>query len=204
MGKQSRAKRARREQAGFAAGLTACEGTWLERPPDAEELARIKSADQMMRGFRVEAQALAANRDALNAFSLQIYRDERWTPLHFDDWVIEMILEEIGEPPIVADNNDPAFSNYLLQALGVIAGARVRRTLAEQSRRFLPQYVGEAKFREALAIEHNAYLTVMSDAATPLLVQMLVGALARWYDEHDETESEAAPAVQESELPEPA
>ena len=40
----------------------------------------------------------------------------------------------------------------------------------------------------ALAIEHNAYLTVMSEAATPLLVQMMVAALARWYDEHEEDE----------------
>jgi hypothetical protein len=203
MGKQSRAKRARREQAGYAAGLTACEGTWLERPPDAEEVARIKSADQMLRGFRLEAQNLAANRDALNMFSLQIYREERWTPLHLDDWVIESILDDIGEPPIVANNDDPAFSDYLLRALGGIASARVRRTLAEQSRRFLPLYVGEAKFREALAIEHNAYLTVMSDAATPLLVQMLVGGLARWYEEHEE-ESEETPAPQGEATPEQA
>ena len=107
-------------------------------------------------------------------------------PLHLDDWLIEEILNEIGEPPIVADNDDPSFSNYLLQALGVVADARLRRALAEQSHRFLPQYVEAGQIREALAIEHNAYMTVMSNAATPLLVQMLVGGLARWYDEHEE------------------
>lgn len=195
MGKQSRAKRERRAQAGYAASLTACEGTWLERAPDAAEQARIKSAAQMLRGFRTEAQELGADRDAFNAFSLQLYREERWNVLHFEDWLIESILDEVGEPPIVTDNEDPAFSNYLLRALGVIASARVRRVLAEQSRRFLPDYVGEAKFREALAIEHNAYMTVMSEAATPLLVQMLVGGLARWYDEHEEEEASAPEAA---------
>jgi hypothetical protein len=186
MGKQSRAKRERREQASFVAGLTACEGTWLERAPDSAEVTRIQGALQLLRNHRLEAQALAGDRDAFNAFSLQIYREERWSALHFEDWLIEAILDEVGEPPIVMDNNDPAFSNYLLRALGVIASARVRRVLAEQSRRFVPQYVGEGRVREALAIEHNAYMTVMSDAATPLLVQMLVGGLARWYDEHEE------------------
>jgi hypothetical protein len=186
MGKQSRAKRERRAQAGYAASLTTCEGTFLERAPDITEMARIKTSSEQLRGHRMEAQQLVANRDAFNAFSLQMYRDERWNVLHFDDWVIESILDEVGEPPIVADNNDPAFSNYLLRALGVIASARVRRAMAEQSRRFLPSYVENGQIREGLAIEHNAYMTVMSEAATPLLVQMLVGGLARWYDEHEE------------------
>jgi hypothetical protein len=75
----------------------------------------------------------------------------------------------------------------------VIASARVRRALAEQSRRFLPEYVEAGQIREGLAIEHNAYMTVMSEAATPLLVQMLVGGLARWYEEHEE-ESETPAA----------
>jgi hypothetical protein len=191
MGKQSRAKRERRAQAGYAASLTTCEGTWLEHAPDTAEQSRIKSAAEMLRGFRTEAQELGADRDTFNAFSLQLYREERWNALHFEDWLIESILNEVGEPPIVTDNEDPAFSNYLLRALGVIASSRVRRVLAEQSRRFLPHYVGEAKFREALAIEHNACMTVMSEAATPLLVQMLVGGLARWYDEHEDEEASA-------------
>jgi hypothetical protein len=188
MGRQSRAKRERRLQTGYTSSVTACEGTWLERAPDAAEQSRIRAADMTLRQHRREAQAIAADQDALNRMSLQMYRDERWTPLHLDDWVIEEILEEVGEPPIVTDNEDPAFSNYLLQALGVAASARLRRALAEQSRRYLPQYVEAGQIREALAIEHNAYMTVMSNAATPLLVQMLVGGLARWYDEHDEDE----------------
>jgi hypothetical protein len=192
MGRQSRAKRERRERANYAAALTVCDGTWLEHAPNAEEQSRITSSSQMLRAFRVQAQELGSNPEEFNKLSLEMYRDPRWNVLHFDDWVIESVLDEIGEPPIVTDDDDPAFSNYLLRALGVFAGARVRRSLAEQSRRFLPQYVGEGQIREALMIEHNAYMSVMSDAATPLLVQMLVGGLARWYDEHEEEEAEEA------------
>jgi hypothetical protein len=192
MGRQSRAKRERREQSSYAASLTACEGSWIEHAPSPDEMAKIQSAAQMLRGFRLEAQQLGTDRVAFNQLSLEMYRDPRWNVLHFEDWVIESVLDEIGEPPIVVDNEDPAFSNYLLQALGVFAGARVRRVVAEQSRRFLPQYIGEGNIRAALTIEHNAYMTVMSEAATPLLVQMLVGGLARWYDEHEEEEPTAS------------
>ncbi|HEX9370315.1 MAG TPA: hypothetical protein VF897_04890, partial [Roseiflexaceae bacterium] len=65
------------------------------------------------------------------------------------------------------------------------------RALAEQVRRFLPLYVEAGQIQEALAIDYNAYLTVMSDAVTPLLAQMLLGGLSRWYDEHEEDEEEA-------------
>ena len=37
-------------------------------------------------------------------------------------------------------------------------------------------------------------MTVMSEAATPLLVQMLVGGLARYYETHDEAEISAIAA----------
>jgi hypothetical protein len=69
--------------------------------------------------------------------------------------------------------------------------------MAEQVRRFLPTYVQAGQINEALAIEYNAYLTVMSEAVTPLLAQMLVGALARWYDEHEEDEEEIASPTSE-------
>lgn len=191
MGRQSRMKRARRDEIDFVSSLTATHGTWLEQRPSAEELAKIRSAEQLLGQHRVEAQALGADRDTFNRMSLQVFRDERWAPLYFDDWLIEGILAEHGEPPIVLNNEDPAFSNYLLLALGTIASGRVRRALAEQSRRLLPEYVAGGQIREALIISHNAYMTVMSDAATPLLVQMLVGGLARWYDEHEEFEMAA-------------
>ena len=173
MGRRSRMKKERRQQASYAASLTASEGSWLEHMPSAEEQSQILSSSQMLRAFRLQAQELGSNPEEFNRLSLEMYRDPRWNVLHFEDWLIESILEEVGEPPIVSDNDDPAFSNYLLRALGVIATARVRRVLAEQSRRFLPQYVGEGKIREGLMIEHNAYMSVMSEAATPLLVEAL-------------------------------
>lgn len=191
MGRQSRMKREKRAEIDFVSSLTATHGSWLEHKPDTDELARIRSAEQMLASHRVEAQALGEDREAFNRMSLQVFRDERWEPLSFDDWLIEGILAEHGEPPIVLNNEDPAFSNYLLLALGTIASGRVRRALAEQARRFIPQYVAQGQLREALIIGHNAYMTVMSDAATPLLVQMLVGGLARWYDEHEEFETSA-------------
>jgi hypothetical protein len=183
VGKKSRHKRERREQAGYVASLTNCAGTWLERPPSAEELTRIQMADRLLRHHRVEAMQLGANQEEFNKFSLAVYRDERFQPLYLDDWLIEGVIAEHGEPPVVEDESDPSFTTYLLRSLGSLASARFRRAMAEQSRRFLPQLVQEAKIREALAVEHNAYMTVMSDAATPLLVQTLVGGLARYYDE---------------------
>jgi hypothetical protein len=196
MGKQSRKKRERREQTSYVAALTATEGTWLERAPDEDEIARIKGADQVLRGFRTEAMELGKDREAFNRFSLDIFREERWAPLYLEDWLVEIVIQAIGEPPVVTDPNDLSFSDYLLRGLGVIANSRFRRAMAEQARRFLPIYVGEGRFREALAIQNNAYMTVMSDAATPLLVQTLVGGLARYYETHDEEEEETETETQ--------
>lgn len=185
MGKASRAKRDRREEAGFVASLTNCAGTWLEKAPAPAERTRIAAAHAELARHRSEAQQLAADESAMIHASLEIFRDPRFEPLQFDDWVVEQILDTLGEPPIVERDDDPAFSDYLRNAVGLVATARVRRAMAEQVRRFLPQYVEADQIRAALAIEHNAYMTVMSDAATPLLVQMTVGALARWYDERE-------------------
>ena len=49
MGKQSRIKRERREHATYLATVSNCEGTWLERPPDADEQAKIDSAGKILR-----------------------------------------------------------------------------------------------------------------------------------------------------------
>jgi hypothetical protein len=186
MGRKSRAKRERREHAGFIAALTACEGTWLERPPDAGEQARIDKAFQELKKHRAEAMSFSDDVEAANRFSIEMFRDERFAPLQFDDWLIESVLDQNGEPPVVEDEGDTAFSDYLRQAVGSIASSRVRRAMADQARRFIPQYVEAGQIKQALALDYNAYLTVMSDAVTPLLVQMLVGGLARWYDEHEE------------------
>lgn len=198
MGKKSRVKRDRREQAGYVASLTNCEGTWLEHPPSPEEMQRVSQAAQMLRQYRLLAMQIASNQEEFNKLSLAMYREERWQPLYLDDWLIEGIISEVGEPPVVEDENDPSFTTYLLRALGVIASARLRRALAEQSRRLLPELVQEARFKEALALEHNAYMTVMSEAATPLLVQSLVGGLARYYESVEDEEEPAAEAQPEA------
>jgi len=192
MGKKSRAKRARREQAGFVAALTASEGTFLERPPGEDEQRRIAAAFQELKQHRPEAEALAADPDSANRFAIELFRSPVFAPLQFDDWLVESLLDSHGEPPVVEDESDPAFSDWLRAAALSIASSRVRRAMAEQVRRFLPLYVDAGQIKEALAIEYNAYMTVMSEAVTPLLAQMLVGALSRWYDEHEEDEEETA------------
>jgi hypothetical protein len=55
MGRKSRIKKDRRAEADFTAALTACEGTWLERPPSPEELARISAAQHELGNHRKEA-----------------------------------------------------------------------------------------------------------------------------------------------------
>jgi hypothetical protein len=202
MGRKSRAKRDRREQAGFVASLTASEGTFLERPLTAEEQKRIEAAYQELKKHRSEAEALSADPEAANRFSIELFRSPIFAPLLFDDWVVESLLDKHGEPPVVEDESDPAFSDWLRAAVLDIASSRVRRAMAEQVRRFLPLYTEAGQIKEALAIEYNAYLTVMSEAVTPLLAQMLVGALSRWYDEHEDEEDsvleESAQDVQDT------
>ena len=76
-----------------------------------------------------------------------------------------------------------------------VATSQVRRAISSQAQRFLPAYVEAGQINEALAIEYNVYVTVMSDANSPLLVQMMVGGLSRWYDEHEEDEETAEPTA---------
>lgn len=126
MGRQSRAKRARREHATYLATVSNCDGTWLERPPDAEEQAKIDSAGKILRRFRMQALQLGADQEAFNRFSLELFRDERFTPLHFSDDLIDMILDEIGEPPIVKDEKRSVIHQLPVARVGgcrLIAGA---------------------------------------------------------------------------------
>lgn len=197
MGKAARAKRERREQADFTAQLTACEGTELEHRPSAEELARIAAARRELDQYRSVAAAMSRDSETLTRRGVEVFRAAHFAPLHFDDWVIEQVFEQLGEPPVSEDPNDTAFSDYLRAAVETVASGRVRRALGEQVRRFLPQYVKAGLIEEAIVIEQNAYLTVMSNMVTPLLAQMMVGGLARWYDEHEEeneTENQEQPA----------
>jgi hypothetical protein len=193
MGRKSRAKRERRTQVDFIAALTACEGTWLEHPPTAEEQARIKAAQKTLEHHRGDAAKLSADEENLQRFSLEVFRNPRFAPLHFDDWVIEQVLDRFGEPPVAEDPADTAFTDYLRAAVQWVATSQVRRAISSQVQRFVPSYVEAGLINEALAIEYNVYVTVMSDANSPLLVQMMVGGLSRWYDEHEEDEEAAEP-----------
>lgn len=202
MGKASRVKRERRAAADFVTSLTACAGTWLDGPPSEQERRAVDSARRELMQHRAEIQALTADAEAANRFSLEVFRDARFAPLQFEDWVIEDVLDTFGEPPVVEDDDDPAFSNYLRDAVLHVASGKVRRAVVAQVLRFLPQYVQAGQIKEALAIEYNAYMTNMSDAVTPLLAQMMVGGLARYYDTVEEEEQaatteEAAPAPAE-------
>jgi hypothetical protein len=192
MGRKSRAKRKRREQAGFVASLTASEGTWLEKSPTIDEIKRIDAASQVLKQHRPAAQDFAADPEAANRFSIELFRMPVFAPLQFEDWLIESVLDKHGEPPVVEDDSDPAFSDWLRTAVIDVASSRVRRAMAEQVRRFLPMFVENGQIKEALALDYNAYLTVMSDAVTPLLAQMMVGGLSRWYDEHEEEDEAEA------------
>ena len=192
MGKASRAKHARRETSEYVTSLTACEGTWLDSLPDRDEQQRIADARRELAQHRAIAAELAKDQEATNAFTLGLLRDERFTPLHFEDWVIEQVIAAHGEPPVTENEDDPAFSDYLRAAVQTTATSRVRRGLASQAVRLVPGLVAEGRTRDALALEYNIYLTLMSEAVTPLLAQMMVGGLARWYDEHEEEELSAA------------
>ena len=186
MGKASRAKHARRETTEYVSSITACEGTWLERMPERDEQIRIAQARQELMQHRLIAAEMGKDEAATNRLSLEVLRDQRFAPLHFEDWLIEQVINAHGEPPIVENDDDPAFSDYLRAAVQHVASSRLRRALTSQASRFLPQLVDEGKIREALALEYNIYITSMSDAVTPLLAQMMVGGLARYYEEHEE------------------
>ncbi len=170
--------------AAFAATLTDCAGTWLETPPQPDEIARIKAARGALDGKRREVH-LPTDHTERTALALGVFRERHFVPLHFSDSTIEKVIAQHGEPPVVIEQDDPAFTNYLRTAIGSLASARVRRVLVDQAARLLPIYVEAGQYREALAIEYALYRTRMSDDATPLLVQMLLGGLVRWYEERD-------------------
>lgn len=182
-------KQERRYQADLAARLTNATGTWLERPPTAEEQARISAAHKQLEQHRRLADEISRDPDALTRRGLEVFRATHFAPLHFSDAVIEKVLATLGEPPVVEDPDDTAFSDYLRTAVIRTATAPVRRVLADQVRRFLPQYMASNQIEAALIIEQNAYLTVMSDLVTPLLAQMMVGGLARWYEQHPDADA---------------
>jgi hypothetical protein len=167
-----------------AAALTTCADTWLAHAPDAAERQRIDAACKQLREQRRLAVEFYNDPLAARIFSLELFREEHFAPLHLSERLIAQILRHVGEPPVVEDENDPAFSNYMRQAVLAIASSRVRREMAAQLRRFLPQYVQAERWQAAIAIDNNAFRTALGNEVSPFLVQMTLGGLVRWYDQH--------------------
>jgi hypothetical protein len=126
--------------------------------------------------------------EAYHRLSLALFRHDRFRPLALDGWLIATVIDAIGEPPIVEDENDPAFTQYIRQGLGEIASARIRRAIAEQAQRFLPTLINENDVEGAVLLAQNTYMTLMSESTTPLLVQVMVSGLSAYYDELPEEE----------------
>jgi hypothetical protein len=169
----------------YAATLTACAGTWLEQVPTLAEQQRIDAACKLVREQRRIAVEFHQDPQESRLFSLQLFRDPQFVPLYLSDPLIEQILATVGEPPVVDTEDDPAFANYLRQAVLSIATARVRSGLSGQVRRFLPHFVEREEWKAAVAIDSNAFRTALGNEVSPFLVQVTLGGLARWYDEHD-------------------
>lgn len=182
MGRKSRAKRERRQGAEFVASLTACEGTWLERPPDAGEQRRIEAALKALREQRKLSIAFHQDPTAANVFSIELFRGEEFAPLQLEDWLVDNMIDSRGEPPVPATGEEQIFSDYLREAVLSIASPQVRRALAGQLNRFLPGYVEAGKWKEAIAIDYNAFRTSLGNEVSPFLAQMALAGLARYYE----------------------
>jgi len=172
----------------FPATLMACAGTWLEQPPGPAEQARISEARRALQPHRAAAEALSADPSEAARFSLELFRDPRFAPLAFADHLVASVIQEHGEPPVAESDDDPSFSDYLHDVALAISSTRLRRALVEQVQRFIPQYVEAGQIREALAIEYNIHLTNYGRDTSPLIVQLLLAALLRWYEEHEPEE----------------
>lgn len=188
MGTKARKKRERREAGMFAATLTRCEGTWLEKVADAAEEQRIEAATKVLRQQRKIAVEFYQNPEQVNLLSIELFRRPEFAPLHLEDWLIERIIDKLGEPPVVDEGEDTGvFTDYLRDAVLSFAHADIRRAMASQLRRFLPQFVAAEQWREAVAIDYNAFRTSLGNEVSPFLAQMTLEGLAHWYDEAEET-----------------
>lgn len=188
MAGRSKTVRERYSHTTYAATLTTCAGTWLEHPPSDAEQQQIEDAFQQVREQRRLAVEFHRDPTSANMFSLTLFRSEEFAPLQLNERLIAQIIDRLGEPPIVEDPDDPAFTNYLRKAVLTIASAQVRRAFAEQLRRFLPRYVAAAEWKKAIAVDHNAFRTALGNEATPFLVQMTIEGLARWYETYEDTD----------------
>ncbi len=143
-------------------------------------------AAQQLREQRRIAIEFHTNPEAANAYCIEMFRSAEFNPLHFDTLLIERMLTRVGEPPIVEGDNQEAFSEYLREAVLSVAHADVRRSLASQLRRMLPEYTAAGRWREAVAIDYSAFRTSLGNEVTPYLAQMALAGLADYYDEREE------------------
>jgi hypothetical protein len=167
----------------YAAALTRCAGTWLAAPPDAAEQERIAAAGKALREQRRRAVEFHQDPNAATLFSINLFRDAAFAPLHLERRLIAQMIAAQGEPPEVADPDDPAFVQYLRQAILSIAHAQLRKALAAQLRRYLPRYVAAEDWQAAIALDHNAFRTALGNEVSPFLLQMTLEGLARYYEE---------------------
>jgi len=174
---------ARRSTEYVHAAYTRCVGSPLEHAPDKAEQTRIREAMESARRARDSVQDAITTLDAYHEQSLALFRQNRFFVLALEGWLIADVIDAIGEPPIVEDEADTAFTTYIISAIDVIISARIRRALAEQSQRFLPELIAENDITGAVLLANNAYMTLMSERATPLLVQAMVSGLSAYYDE---------------------
>ncbi len=161
---------------------TTCAGTWLAQPADVAERERIDRAVQAVKEQRKLAMEFYADPRAAKQFALELFQRPEFAPLHLSDELVQMMIERAGEPPVVTDADDPAFAHYLNRAVLSIANSKVRRHLANQLRRLLPQFVAAQQWREAIAIDTNAFRTALGNEASPFLVQMAFSGLVRYYE----------------------
>jgi hypothetical protein len=167
----------------YAAALTRCAGTWLATPPDAAEQERIAAASKALREQRRRAVEFHQDPTAATLFSINLFRDAAFAPLHLERRLIAQMIAAQGEPPEVADPDDPEFVQYLRRAILSIAHARLRKALAAQLRRYLPRYVAAEDWQAAIALDHNAFRTALGNEVSPFLLQMTLEGLARYYEE---------------------
>ena len=169
-----------------AARLTRCAGTWLAHPPDAAEQERIAAASRRLQQQRAVATEFYRDMDAASAFCIELFRGAEFAPLHFSDEVVEQMIARVGEPPVVEADEEQRFSEYLRRAVLSVASPNTRRLLAAQLRRYLPHYVEAQRWKEAVAIDYNAFRTALGNEVSPFLAQMALAGLADYYEAHEE------------------
>lgn len=165
------------------AAYTRCVGTWLEHAPTKDELATMRDAMESARRYRETVKNAIPSIEAYHEMSLALFRQDQFRALAIEGWIIADVIDALGEPPIVEDEADQTFTTYILEAIGTIASARIRRALAEQAQRFLPILIDADDEVSAILLAQNTYMTLMSESATPLLVQSVVSGLSAYYDE---------------------